>query len=130
MWRKGGMHGKGGHAWWEACMAKGGMHGGGHACQGVCVVRKHAWQGACMAGGACMGGHAWHEACGRGVCVVGGMCGRGVCVAEGFVWQREHASHGGHARYQGHVWDGGRAWQERWSLQGAVRMLLECILVQ
>ena len=69
-----------------ACMAKGGMHGGGHACQGVCVVREHAWQGGMY---------------GRGVCMAGGACGRGVCVAEGFVWQREHAWHGGACKVAG-----------------------------
>ena len=32
-------------------MARGGMHGkGGHAWQGVCVAGGHTWQGVCMAG--------------------------------------------------------------------------------
>ena len=46
-----------------------------------------------------------------------GMHGRGACMAGG-----------------GHVWQGGvhgrgHAWQERWPLQQAVHILLECILV-
>ena len=59
------------------------------------------WGGACMAGG-----HAWW----KGVCMV-----------------REHAQqgsvHGGGVRGRGH------ASQERWPLQQAERILLECILV-
>ena len=53
---------------------------------------------------------------GREACVVGGMRGRGgmhgrgACMAGGCVWQ-------------------GCVWQERWPLQRAVRILLECILV-
>ena len=59
---QGGIHGRG-HAWQGvcgmggACMAGGGMHGGG----------RHAWWGACMAG----------VMCGRG----GGVHGRGACMA-------------------------------------------------
>ena len=61
---------------------------------------------ACPEGCACPGDmHARGGMCGGGhVCLVGG------CVAGGM--------HGG-----------GHAWQERWSLQRAVRILLECILV-
>ena len=51
-----------GHAWQGgmhdsivgACMAWG-VHGRGHAWQGVCMAGGHAWQGVCMALG-----HAWH----------------------------------------------------------------------
>ena len=42
---KGGMHGKGGHAW------QGGMHS-----RGACMAGGHAWQGACVAGGVCITG--------------------------------------------------------------------------
>ena len=58
------------------------------------------------------GGHAWQ----------GDMCGgSGACM----VW-------GMHGR--GHVWRGvcmlgGHPWQEKWQLQRAVHILLECILV-
>ena len=70
----------------------------------------------------------------------GGMHGGGVCVAGGHMWQGcacwggEHAwqvacmAGGMHGR--GHGWQWGKAaWQERWPLQRAVRILLECILV-
>ena len=68
----GGVHGRG-HAWQGVCMVgEGGMCGGG-----ACVAGGHAWQGACMAGG-----HAWQ----------GGMHGRGhvwqgACMAGGHSWQ-------------------------------------------
>ena len=62
---RGGMHGKGGHAWprgacqggmhgMGACMA-GGVCGEGHVWQGGHACWGCAWQGVCMAGG----GHAW-----------------------------------------------------------------------
>ena len=69
------------------------------------LMVTHTWWGVCVAGGGvCMaGGHAWQEVCTAGVCIagarVGGMQGRG------------------------------RGWQERRPLQRAVRILLECILV-
>ena len=60
----GGMHGRG-HAWQGVHAWQGGMHGRGCAWQGACMAgghawqrgvhgTRHAWQGACMAGG-----HAW-----------------------------------------------------------------------
>ena len=65
----------------------------------------------CGKGGACMaGGH------GRG-----GMCGRGH-VWQGGVWQ-------GACMAGGCAWQEGHAWQEGQPLQQAVRILLECILV-
>ena len=87
----------------SVCPQRGGMHGGGHAWQGVCMVwgmlcRGHAWPGrhvwlvTCFAGdmcemGTCMGGCAWLRACLAGASMVGGMCGQGwpvwlgACVA-------------------------------------------------
>ena len=69
-------------------------------------------------GGVCGGGHAWeggmHD--GEGAYVTGGMCGGG------HAWWGEHV-------WQGACMTGGHAWQERQSLQRAVRTLLECILV-
>ena len=65
--------------------------------------------GACMAGGCMHGwGHAWQG-----------------CVARGSMTGRGHALQGRH------VWwgRGEPAWQERWPLQRAVRILLERILV-
>ena len=41
---KGGMHGRGGHAWKGTYMA-GGMHG-----RGTCMAGGHAWQGDMCAG--------------------------------------------------------------------------------
>ena len=46
----GGMHGRG-HAWQGVCMVGACMAEGGHAWQGACVARGHAWQGTCVAGG-------------------------------------------------------------------------------
>ena len=63
---------------WGVCVWQGGVHGGGHAWQGVCG-RGHAWQGVVgMHGGVVHGrGHAWWEVRGRG-----GVHGRGeACVA-------------------------------------------------
>ena len=60
---QGGMHGKGGHAWWGACV--GGMCGreacvvGGCAWWGVCMAGGHAWQGGMHHRGCVVGGHAW-----------------------------------------------------------------------
>ena len=106
----------GGHVWqgraWQGgrkCMVAGGggMHGR------LCAWWGHAWQwGVCG-----RGGHAWqrgmHECvCGRGACMAGDMCGSWrACMARECVWQ------------------GGCAWQEKWPLEWAVRILLECILV-
>ena len=56
----------------------GGMHGGGCA-----------WQGACMVGDMCGGGHVhvW-----PGACMAGGMHGGwGACMAGGVVCGRGHA---------------------------------------
>ena len=67
-------------------------------------------------GGMHYGGHAWQgDVHGMGCAWQGGMCsggmhGRGACMTGGCVWQ-------------------GCVWQERWPLQRAVRILLECILV-
>ena len=64
-----------------------------------------------------------------GGCVGQGMCGR-VCVARGDVhgrvWLWLGACMAGRHTWQG----GGRAWQEKRQLQWAVRILLECILLQ
>ena len=80
-----------------------------------------------MAEGMCGRGHAW-----QGMCIAGGIHGRegaymaGDCMAGGCVAGDMHG--------RGHVWwgacmAGGHAWQERWPLQQAVHILLECILV-
>ena len=61
---KGGMCGKGGHAW-----QRGMHHEGGHVQQrGVCVVKGHVCgEGACMVRGPCVvGGCAWQGMHGRG----------------------------------------------------------------
>ena len=84
------------------------MVGGMHVCQGACMA------GVCVR---------------QGVCMTGGMHGRGVCVARG-VHGRGHAWQGGHAWQVSACVTGGRAWQERWPLQWAVRILLECTLVK
>ena len=61
-----------------------------------------------------------------GVCVVvGGMCGRGTCVAGGM---HGKGGCGVGVLSKGYAW-WGHTWQERWSLQWTVRILLECILV-
>ena len=67
---------------------------------------------------------------GRGVCVVGGMCGRGCVWQKGLCGRGSMHGMGGMHGSRGMRGMGGRAWQQRWSLQGAVRILLECILVQ
>ena len=51
----------------------------------------------------------------------------GVCMAWGHAWW-------GGMHDRGHVWQGGmhgggHAWQEKWQLQWAVHILLECILL-
>ena len=51
-------------------------------------------------------------------CVKNSVHGEGACVAEGSVHGRGACAVGGV-----------RAWQEKWQLQWAVRILLECILV-
>ena len=85
------------------CMA-GGIRGKGHACQRVCMAGGMRGKGACMSEGMHGGGHAWQS-----TCVTGGYMA-GVCLAGGV-----------HGR--------GHAWQERWPLQRAVCILIECILV-
>ena len=62
------------------------------------------------------------------VCPRGDMLGRWACMAQGHAWQGGMAKR--HAWLGGACVVGGRAWQERWSLQRAVRILLECILVE
>ena len=78
----GGMHGRG------ACVAEGGVCGGGYVwqgamCDGVCVAGGCAWQGACMA--------------------EGDMCARGGVHSkeEGHVWQ---------GACMAGAWQGGHAW--------------------
>ena len=72
--------------------------------------------GACMVGSVHGRGHAWKG-------VAGGVHGGGGMHGRGHVWQ-------GGMRGRGCAWrGGGHAWQERWSLQRTVRILLECILV-
>ena len=69
------VHGKGawvakwGCAWQRGvCVAKGGVHSGGHAWHGVCMARGHLCRGAM---------------CGRGACVVGWACMEGeITTAE------------------------------------------------
>ena len=101
------------------------MAGGGG---GVCMAEECAWQGimhgrgSMHGGGMCGRGHVWQGGmCGRGACMAeGGMHGRGVCMA-GVCMVR--GMHGRGACVAGGVW------QERWSLQGVVSILLECSLV-
>ena len=50
---------------------RGGVHGGGHARQGVCMAGG-VWQG---------------DVHGRGACMAGGMHGRGACMEGGHAWQ-------------------------------------------
>ena len=80
--------------------------------RGVCVAGRHAWQG------------VW-----QGVCMVGGVHGGGACVVGG-VWQERCVWQGG-VRGRGACMMGG-AWQiPRDTVnERAVRILLECILVQ
>ena len=63
----------------------------------------------------------------------GGVHGRGGHVWQGGAWWGGHAWQGGCAWHSGvcggGVWCGGHAWLERWPLQRAIRILLECILV-
>ena len=75
----------------------------------------------CVAGGVCGGGvwqggvhrgrHAW-----RGGVAGGGMCGRAVCIARDIDDRGVHS--GG---------EGMHGWQERWSLQQTIRIILGCI---
>ena len=51
----------------------------------------------------------------EGACAVRGIHGGGMC--------------GGGMHGRGNMHGRGHAWQERWPLQRAVRILLECILV-
>ena len=94
----------------------GGMYVAGDMCSvGACVaggmVGRHAWQGACVVGVCMVGGvHGREGMHGRGMCMAGGMHGTGMCVTGGMCGR-------------------GHTWQERWPLQRAVRILLECILV-
>ena len=106
------------HPWLGVCVVGAGMAGGMHGREGVCgrgyAWQVGAWQGACMAGGVDGKGCAW-----QGVCITGGMHGRGN------VWQGacvQGACMAGQC-----VWWG---WQEKWPLQWAVCILLECILVK
>ena len=73
---QGGMHGR------AACVVEG-MHGRGHAWQGV-HGRGHVWQG---------GMH------GRGTCVAGGACMAGVCMAGGVHGRRNGNCSGRYASY-------------------------------
>ena len=110
----------------------------GHAWQGVCVAGDIQGRGVCMVG-ACMAGGM----CGEGLCVVGsmhggdmhckGVHGKGVHGREACVAGR-HAWWGGGKCDRGHTWQGvcskgGHAWQEKWQLQQAVYIILDCILV-
>ena len=63
------------------------------------------------------GGHAWQ----------GGMHWGAWAVAVWGGWQL--ACMAGGCTWQGGVHGGGPAWQEKWPLQRAIRILLECILV-
>ena len=90
---------QGGHAWWGLCMARACMAGGMDGGGG------HAWSGACMARGC-----AWQT----GACVAGGIHIRWVCMVGVFM---------------GVCMAGAHVWQERWPPLRAVRILLECILV-
>ena len=103
----------GGHAWQGVWGVAGGMHGRG----------VHG-RGACVAGGGAgsLHGGGMH---GQGACVAGGVAG--VCMAEGCTWQGGVCGRGG--AWQGGAWQEECAWQERRPLQLAVRILLECILV-
>ena len=141
------------HAWqevcgggmdgWGACMAGGvwwgAMRGlGGHAWQGVCGG-GHAWQGGmhgrgCVVGAWIGGGHAWQGVCGGGPCMGWeGMHGRGCVVGAwmggGHAWQGVcgRGMHGG--GYECHACLRNTTRYGR-SMRGAVRILLECILVQ
>ena len=96
--------------------------------KGVMHGRRHAWQG-----GMCGGGHAWWQVCMAGGMHGGGMHGGGLhgegCVAGVYMAWEAHMA-GGHAwGARGMCGLGGHAWQEKWQLQWAVRILLECILV-
>ena len=78
------------------------------------VCEGNVFTGVCLStGGACMAGGM----CGRGACMAGGVHGKRVCMVGAYV---TGGIHGG----------GCVVWQERWPLQWAVRILLECILVQ
>ena len=85
-------------------------------------------------------GYAWWDVHGLGACVVGGMSMAGACMAGGCVWWGgSMCGGGGFVHGGGHAWQGAcmvwgcvvgggvHVWQERRSLQRAVRSLLECI---
>ena len=96
-----------------------GMYGRGHAWQGVYVVEGMHGRGV-HGGGMCGSGGGM---CGDGGSMCGGMHGRGLCMVV-------ESMHGrGCAWQQGTCVAGGACVQERWPLKQAVRILLECILV-
>ena len=69
-----------GHAWQGGMHGKGGVHGG-----------EHVWQGLCMtgAGAYVVGGHAWQGVCMVGVCVAGGCAWQGGMHGKGGMLGRE-----------------------------------------
>ena len=66
---------------------------------------------------------------GRGACIAGGHVWQGACMAGGHAWQG--GMHGRGACMAGGVHGGGCAWQILRDTvnERAVRILLECILV-
>ena len=107
----GGMHGWG--FVWQGGAWQGDMHGRECASQGVCG------RGACMAERVYVAGMHGRGCMWQGVCIATGMHGRG------HVWQGECMARGMHERAVCVV-----GWQEKWPLQWAVYILLECILVK
>ena len=91
----------------------------------VCAKNSVYERGACMAGGMCGRGHAWQE----GHVWWCGMHGRGACVTVGHAWSGGFCVWQGEACMAGGVCGRGCAFQEKWQLQWAVYILLECILV-
>ena len=84
---QGGMHGKGKHAWqggharWgEGTCVAGGVHGGGHAWQGVCMA-----VGACVAGGTATAADSMHPT-GMHSCYFYSCMGRKVLLAPEKHW--------------------------------------------
>ena len=90
-------------------------------------ITKFVFTRVCLSTGkACVAGGVHGRGCVAGgmhvgACMAGCVCGRGACMG---------------ACMLGHAWRGVpdrgacmRVWQERWPLQRAVRILLECILV-
>ena len=95
----------------------------------VCVKHSVHREGACMVWGM----HGRGDMHGSGVCMAGGVHGRGhvwqeLCVAGAHAWQ--WGVYGRGCAWQGVCVVGGPVWQEKWPLQWAVRILLECILVK